>query len=396
VGLPPAGLAWRATGLLAMVLFAFAAVGTAIDRVAAVRPLWAVAVPPMLAENAWRSQASLALQRGDSTAAMAAATQAVARGPVEPGSPDLLGSALLLANQPEAAAQAFRVAGRMGWRRAATQVYWMKQALHEGDWPAATRRLDALLRQTPTLAGNAATLQPFETSVGGRAALAARLSTQPPWVEPYVKLVDSLPAPQLDARAVVLRSAAAAGHLLGCRSTGPIVTALIERGLPAEADAVWRAHCPAAAGGLLGNGAFADVDLPARNSPFAWWAPPVGEVSVWADRGDPSGQAQVAVTSSASFPREAVNRMVYLPAGHYRLSWQAVAEDGRASDRIDAVIACQPADGEPLPKALESRRGRAVAEVSWTGVCLAPWLNFRIRPGTGQIRFGSVRLEQLH
>jgi len=52
--------------------------------------------------------------------------------------------------------------------------------------------------------------------------------------------------------------------------------------------------------------------------------------------------------------------------------------------------------GSPLPKALESRRGRAVAEVSWTGVCLAPWLNFRIRPGTGQIRFGSVRLEQLH
>lgn len=393
---PPTALAWRLAGILAMGLFAFAVVGRATDRLSAVKPQWEEVVPWPMADNAWRARAFLALQRGDSVAAVAAGEVAIRRGPMEPGSPDLLGSALLLANRPEDAERAFRVARQLGWRRAATQTYWMKQALAHGDWAAATVRLDALLRKTPALAGDAATLGPFEASSAGRAALVARLSTPVPWAESYAKLVDGLPTQQLAARAVVLRGLAAAGHPLGCPPAGPIVSALVARNLPAEADAIWRGHCRGAAAGILGDGTFANADLARRDSPFAWWVPPASEVSTWLDLSAAVGQPHLVVASSASFPRDVVNRMVYLPAGVYQLSWQALAEDGRTSDRIDVVVGCQSGSDGPLPTKIDPHSGRIVAEVHANDACPVPWLSFRIRPGTGEVRFGNVVLSALH
>ncbi|HET9628884.1 MAG TPA: hypothetical protein VFP14_05305, partial [Novosphingobium sp.] len=160
----------RSAGILAMVVFSAVAASSAADRLSALRPVWEVVVPAPLADNAWRARAVLAIRRGDAPGALAAARRAVDSGPVEADSTDLLGTALLLTHQPAAADRAFAVAGRMGWRSAATQKYLMGQALARDDYGQALMHLDALLRQSPQLAGDGAVMQPFEESGAARTA----------------------------------------------------------------------------------------------------------------------------------------------------------------------------------------------------------------------------------
>lgn len=380
---------------MGMAVYSFAVVGAATDRLSAVKPLWEAVVPNAMADNAWRTRALLAIQRGDAETALRSARAAVDSGPIEPGNPEALGSARLLAGQLQAANQAFRVSRQMGWRNKATQDYWMKQALAAGDFGTAAMRLDAMLRQTPALAGDAALLEPFEASPRGRKALLSRLETRPLWSDAYVGGIAGLQPVQLKARALVVQGLADARQRLGCPQVGALVSALVGNGLAADGDAIWRAHCPGQGASIAGDGSFATLDPARRDSVFSWWAPPDAEVSVRIDAQGPAGQPRLVVSSSASFPREVLTRMIYLPAGRYRLSWQELIADGSGGDRIEAALGCRAGAGEPLAATVDQRSGQASATIVANGECPAQWLSFRVRPGIGELRFGNVRLDRI-
>ena len=387
------GVAVRAMGVVLMLLFAVAVVGTTSDRMSATKPLWEQVVPRPFADNAWRTRALLAVRRGDGPAALGAARFAMRSGPIEPGSSDLLGSALLLVGQADEADQAFRVAGQMGWRRPATQVYWMQQALVEGDYAVAVTRLDALLRQSPKLAGDPALMQQFESSPRGAPILLARLADRPPWTPDYLVQVEGLSLSELDDRARVLNNLAARIGPLGCAATGAVVDRLMSAGLADRADSVWRANCPSQSAGLVGDGDFVHTDLSRRDSLFSWWSPPDSDLSTSTDETQPPSEPRLIVASTSPFPRMVAVRRVRLQPGRYRLSWRSLGRDGRGSDRIAATIDCQWEVDRGAPATMDTRTGIAVAVVDVGTQCPAPWLSFRVQPGNDELRFGNVRME---
>ncbi|HEY6870682.1 MAG TPA: hypothetical protein VI199_13095 [Novosphingobium sp.] len=386
----------RSAGILAMVVFSAVAASSAADRLSALRPVWEVVVPAPLADNAWRARAVLAIRRGDAPGALAAARRAVDSGPVDADSTDLLGTALLLANQPAAADRAFAVAGRMGWRSAATQKYLMGQALARDDYGQALMHLDALLRQSPQLAGDGAVMQPFEESGAARTAWIDMLERHPPWLGRYAREIEGLAPSLLRARGDILQALGRRGHKLDCETVGGIVTRLLTEGAAVSADALWRAHCPAQSQGLLGDGDFAETELAHRDSLFSWASPADSEVSVAIDpRAEPS-DPRLVVASSAQFEREIVNRMIYLPPGRYTLHWRAITAQGRATDRVRAVLSCRQQGVEPLATSLDQHSGVVAAPFSIDGECQARWLSFRILPGADKLRFGNVRIDPVH
>jgi len=387
-------LAARTVGVLAMGLYAVAVVGTATDRMAETRALWEAVVPTVVSDHAWRSRAAIALQRNDAVAALAADRAAVESGPVEPASSELLGRAYLLAGRADAADRAFRVAGQLGWRRPLTQAYWIKRALAGGNFADAARRLDAVLRQSPEDTGNPATMRPFEDSPEGRRVLLGKLAGRPPWLLDYARTAAALDIPELRNRAAILTRLPTLGVSLGCEAIGGAVSRLVENGEAIMADALWRGHCPAEAGGFAGDGTFARTDLSRRASLLSWFAPADSDVGAsLVDDGVP-GQPRLRIVTTSPFVREVVNRMIVLPPGRYRLQWQSVTTGGEASDRIVAVLGCRQGTGEPLAASVDTRNGVFSAQVDQGGDCLARWLSFAVKPGPAALRFGNVRIDR--
>ena len=142
--------------------------GSGVDRMARTSPALAQIVPEPLRARAWRSEASLALLRQANTAE-ALAERAVRADPIDPASTSLLGAARFAGGDGPGAAAAFRVAGALGWRDQPTQLYWLLAALQAGDYPVATERLDALLRQAPVYPQAPALLGRLGATPGGRA-----------------------------------------------------------------------------------------------------------------------------------------------------------------------------------------------------------------------------------
>ncbi|MFC3175182.1 tetratricopeptide repeat protein [Novosphingobium bradum] len=392
----PSGFAARLAGILGTVLFAAAAVAGGADRLSVNRPPWERLVPDLFADNAWRIRGLVALQVGDSGTALVAARAAMRSGPVEPGSAELLGAAWRLAGQPDAAERAYRVAGQTGWRRPETQAYWIDRSIDRGDYRAAARWLDARLRLRAQAAGDPALMAPFELDPRARAAFVERLAARPPWFEAYPGAYAALPVAQLRARAQILRDLSRRAGPIGCGAVGGLASALVDHGLAGEGDALWRAGCIGRGGerggDQLGDGTFAAVDLARRDSVFSWWAPADSAVGTFVDNHAPPGAPRLVVSNAAPFVREVLTRMVYLPAGAYRLQWQAIGADGRGSERVSAVLDCRAGAGEPLVARIDPRTGLAMAEVAVDGECPTRWLSFRMAPGDGELRFGNVRM----
>jgi len=387
----------RLFGLLLAFAFVVAAIGSAADRMVATHPDWDRRVPSLFADNAWRYRAYAAMTSHDAAKAVAAARAAVRTGPIDPASSDLLGTALLMDNRPGEATQAFRLAGKLGWRRPDTQIYWMMQSIGSGDWRSAMQRLDAVLRQAPLRAGDASLMRLFETDPVGRAALAAKLSASPPWQSDYAANIAGLDPDTLAARAAILGGLAQRAPRLGCTRVGALVSGLLGAGRAREADGLWRAQCPDAkrdpAAGLLGDGNFAQSDLGRRDSLFSWWAPGDSSISAVVDTQSATGKPRLVASNSAPFTRPVVTRMVYLPPGRYRLIWRTLDAQGRASERILAALGCMAGTGEPLPATLDPRTGMTRAELAALS-CPAPWLEFRLAPGAGEVRFGNIALQR--
>ena len=213
------------------------------DRIAATNVSKALRFPRALAVESLglTGERAIADMRYDD--ALVIAQSAIARAPIEPSNTALLGAAWLGKGDENRAREAFTVAGRLGWRVPLTQAYWMRAALEADDPRIAALRLDALLRQQPVLLREDRVLAPLEATGEGRAALAARLATRPPWLAGYVNDHGEASREAMLRRAAVLLTLGAAGQRLGCELVRPAAVRLVVLEEPLVAQQVWRAHC---------------------------------------------------------------------------------------------------------------------------------------------------------
>lgn len=359
-----------------------------VDRMTRAAPALAQSVPPPLRAEAWRAETSLALLNG-SKRAQALAARAVSADPIDPTATSLLGAARFQRGDGPGAAAAFRVAGTLGWRDQRTQLYWLVAALQVRDYPVATERLDALLRQAPGYDDAGQLLSRLGATPEGRAALARRLAARSTWFPVYLTGFEGLSAAQLADRAAVLDDPAMARAKVTCGEIGPLAGALYAKDRAVEARRLWSNHC----GGrqsLLVDGGFEAARLN-ETSPFAWQFAGEGGLDLRLEPGAKGkGQALVAA-STLPLRRVVAVQVLQLAAGRYRIGWSARDAAGSPSPRIAARLTCQRDQGPWLDPATQADGTRTALAVV-TAECPLQWLELALDPRAGAVTLDEVSL----
>jgi len=261
---------------LAAWLYAALCTVVAFDRAVVSDPALAQLVPEPMRMVGLRRQTKRLIDAGLAGSTEMLARQLVERDPIGTNSAALLGNVRLVRGDAAAAQTAFRVAARLGWRDASTQVFWLRVALDAGDYRGASLRFSALARQWPHAPAVSQLAGLFEADSRGRSALAERIAAGEPWGRTYATPgEDDLPI-RLVGRAKVLLAVADLQVQLGCDAVERL-TARLAMHDPAQAASVWRSHCSrATAIGGLSDSNFAKARPGLAVSPFEWAFPEYG------------------------------------------------------------------------------------------------------------------------
>lgn len=373
--------------LLGLATVAVAALGNGLDRASAAHPHLARYVPAPFAAEAWRTRAAATLGSGQDDHGIAAAEAAVLADPVDPRSAALLGAGNLAAGKPVRADQAFRVAARFGWRDPLTQLYLMNAALNEREPRLAALRLDAVLRQAPTFPVRDMLIAQFFAAPGGGPALAERLSLRPAWTAAFLGDRTGLSLAALDQRARLV--AAMPPPQWGCGEVAGLVQRLIQQGGAQTASVLWRAQCPLAAAGIA-DPHFRNLPADRQPTAFEWNLPGDGNVSA---APDPSGTG-LAVTVGGPVARPVAWQLLVMPAGRYRLQWQASA-GGKPATNVTVSISCNLTQRQPVPAGQPGADATFVAPVVLEADCPAHFLTVWAAPSPSEIRFDGPAIKPL-
>ena len=376
----------------ALAAYAVLALGSGADRLSAGRPDLVSRVPALFASEAIRSAGAQALADGQAVPAAELGARAIRNAPTDPQSAALFGAGRLASGDRVIAERAFRIAGQLGWRVPITQSYWMGQALTAGNYDIAALRLDALLRQQPTLLRQRHLTDPMERNPAGRTALIKRMALAPAWLSYYAGDVWELPADVALQRAEVLSEAARSGLVVGCEQIAPVATKLAVVGQPRAGSGLWRAHCPASGTGLVSDEQLATLDISAKPSAFTWEMIGNGELSLAVlPSGNGRGQ-RLTIEGSADVPRAVLAQLVVLDPGRYVLSWRAGNIQGGVSDHILARLTCPGENPAWLTPTLDRAAGLWRAAVQVDGSCPAQRLTFAAAPGAGRVWLEQITL----
>lgn len=363
-----------------------------MDRMARTDPAIAAQIPLPFARAALRTLGNQALagQRGEDAAAYG--WHALNRAPFEAEAVALFAAGQLASGHTAQAERAFGVAGRMGWRVPLTQAYWLSRALQTRDYDTAAMRLDALLRQQPTLVGQLALLDPVERDAAARSALIERLDPETAWLDRYINEVFALPPQVLRQRAQLMTEAGNAGLVLGCARVSDLAGAITNLNLYAEAAALWQAQCPQSGGLLQGGDGLATLDLRGTRNPFAWRALGNGDLLLGlVPASDRTGQ-RLTIDGTPQIAEPFLTKLILLQPGRYRLSWRA----GDHSDAIRAMLVCKGESENRLTEQTNRADGRASSVMAIAANCAAQQLTFARRPGsTSHAWLEQVRLDPL-
>lgn len=386
----------RVVASAVIALYFAAAWGSGTDRLSAMTPEMERLVPGPLRAQADRSAAVTALTRGDSAAALAFATRAVRKDPVDPLSNSLLGSALQYQGDLDRADAAFRVAATRGWRDRLTQLYWYGEAMRAGDTERAAQRVDALLRADPRFPAARVLLEPLEASSAGREALARRLAGNPGWAATYFAIGADAPAGQVRLKSgIALLAAQQQDGQFDCATPRPIVAALLDRGMRRDAEQLWRSACGAEAlagvpeGGLV-DGGFRQFVTGAETSPFGWRRHASGDVVIEPVAGD-SGGAGVSLRNSAAVSRLVLSQAIDLAPGTYRVRAVARAGGMVPTGRISVSLDCGA-----TPRRVANANGDAGAggQLVTIGACDSQVLGVWLRPNSGELMLADILIDR--
>ncbi len=341
--------------------------------------------------GAARAKAALAFVRSGPESAIGCARRAVLSDPLSAQAVSILGRSYLYAQHLPEARQAFEVSGQLGWRDDMTQIYWLDQAMQDGDYKVAAERLDALLRQSPDDENRDKFVAAVAASPEGRAALAVRLKLAPDWARRLSTQVDGLPADQLLQRIDLMRRTGKG--VWDCAATEPLTQKLINQGMLNEAQSVWRLNCEPS-NSLVYDGGFEHFDTLQTTSAFDWQISSGGDADVALNR-DGAGHQTLALEVISTSTLPIVRQLIVLEPGHYRLTWRTPASPRAQARAVRVSLSCTPdlsraANGTPVP----GRPDTWTQDFEIDGECPARQLVFWLAPRS-PIHLGDVSLEEV-
>lgn len=286
--------------------------------------------------GAARSKAALAFVRSGPASAVGYARRAILSDPVAAQAVSILGRAELYSQQLPEARKAFQVSGQLGWRDAMTQIYWLDQALQDGDHRVAAERLDALLRQAPDDENRDRFLAAVAATPEGRAALAERLKLAPPWALQMVLYLKDLPSEALLQRVDLMRRTGKG--VWDCASTEVLAQKLISLNLYDQAQDVWALNC-GSAGSLVYDGGFEKFDMLKPAAGFAWQMSDRGDVEIAVVK-DAGGRQSLDLQVNAARSLAVARQLIVLRPGRYRLTWRTPGTPIAQARQMQVSLAC--------------------------------------------------------
>jgi hypothetical protein len=372
--------------------YAGLSVALAFDRAAANDPGTAARVPEPFRQHALASESKALLLAGKAGQIAPLAEALVRRDPLGPQAAGLLGTARLAQGDARGAANAFRTSAKLGWRDAATQVYWLQTALAAGDLNRAGTRFGAIARQWPEAPAIDQLSAGFEDDPRGQMLIAQQIASGANWARAYAQPQPGQPLNRLAGRATVLISAAGLGNKLGCDAIAQMVVSLAQA-QAALASKLWSSQCPrAAVPGQINDAGFEQTGEAGGKTPFDWQFP--GNGALLADVvGASSGQHVLRASSTAATLVPLTMQRIVLAPGAYRLTWREAANGPARSSRIAVSLSCRPERvlANPLSGAVDG--GRGIADLTHGGGCEAPLLQLWLAPGTGEVSIDDIALE---
>jgi len=375
----------RGLATVALLAYLLTALGLGFDRIADADPRLANLVPGPAQVGILEERADRFVEAGVPGSALADAELLVRRDPVSLHGTGLLGAARLGRGDQRGADAAFRIAARLGWRDARTQLYWLRLALARQDHARAALHYAALARQWPDAPAIINISALFEATAAGRSALASRIAAGDSWALAYAAPPEGSSPQAVLNHAKVLGEAAGLGRILGCETIAPLARSLVPID-PAEALRVWRAHCPDEGfGGLLHDGDFRAARPDASLGPFAWEFAADGAFDL---RLEPEGAAarSVVTRNDGAILRAFAAQRVVLGQGGYRV-W---LKQGSSASLLFASLSCGRDRLAAQPVALTGMS----ANLEFPGGCPAPWFQLWLAP-RGQAQVTGLRLDRL-
>ncbi len=375
-----------------LAFYAFAAMGSGLDRISREVPPLERLVPVPFRASADRNAAAMALVRGETARALEYARAAVSADPAEPLAASLLGAARQMSGDPAGSEAAFRVAALGGWRDRLTQLYWYGVALDAGDVQNAALRVDAALRVEPNFVAADDLLRPLEASTAGREQLARRLAERPSWAGRFLSPGNESDANLLRARAAIAAAVPRHGQPLGCDLPRGLTLQLLSSGMRREARTVWAANCQTyhPLSGIADAG-FEELSASGAASPFGWNRGAGGDVEVRVVS-LASGNKAIEVRNDSSVTRRILWQAVELSPGTYRVRASILSGDAPARGRVAASLDCDGNSRRPVaPVGDPAAEGQRFT----IGLCERPVLAFWLRPGGSAVTMDNVMIERI-
>lgn len=375
----------------ALLAYAVLAWGSGIDRMANPSPLLKGLVPEQLLARTHIHTAAAALDRGETKAALHAASSAVRANPLEPLALSLLGYARLQDNDPTGANAAFLVAAHGGWRDLLTQLYWYDEAMRLGDVDRAAIRADAAWRVFPDLPAARELLVPLEATEAGRAAISRRMGFQPSWSKVYFQVDAKTDPAVIRAKADVALAMPPLHSAVGCNIFQELARGLLRIGERGSAAAIWSANCSEsqlAESGLV-DGDFSSYATTEEDQPFGWMRYPTADVSVDTVEATPGNWA-VEAMNTASVRKIVLSQPLGLSAGTYRLRAKVTSSGRPVTARLEGALACEGVPGRVAN--VVGDMGRAPGQLLTVESCAQPVLSLWLTGGAGPLMIDDISL----
>lgn len=372
--------------------YAGLSVALAFDRAAANAPETIARVPEPFRQQALASESKALLLAGKPGPIAPLAEALVRRDPLGPQATGLLGTARLAQGDARGADAAFRTSAKLGWRDAATQVYWLQSALAAGDLNRAGTRFGAIARQWPEAPAIDQLSAQFEGNPRGQMLIAQQIASGANWARSYAQPQPGQSGERLAGRATVLISSAGLGGRLGCDVITPMVVTLTPI-QPELASRLWSSQCPrAAAPGQVNDASFEQTAAAGGKTAFEWQFPGHGALVADVVLIRP-GQHVLRASSTAAALVPLVMQRIVLAPGRFRVSWREAANGPARASRIAASLSCRPERVLANPQGGTVDGGRGAADLAHAGDCGAPLLQLWLAPGAGEVSLDDIALE---
>ncbi|MXP27035.1 hypothetical protein GRI39_13460 [Altererythrobacter indicus] len=358
---------------VALLIVAWATVGTEVDFAVQRRPQLADSVPDAFRNFAPAVEARNALLANDGTNTVSQATELLSRRPIPAENLSLLASGMML-EKSNRVGPVLQAGVTRGWRDMLLQLAALDGALQTRNWEVAIQRLTALRTMRRPKEFIDPVVEQIVQNPQGRRAYAAFLKGSPVETAGFIR--DGLDFLDSATYTNVILMAAKDGAKFDCDQMANATDRLLRNNAGQNARQLWPKRCATVSSNQAGMMTFPSSTV--ENGPFDWQYP--SEPGLMRDYRGNGPVTTLSFSNSDSLKRILAKRFLTLAPGQHSITMQD-REGGSVSD-IDVLVAC-------LGKGARASVSRAANGI-WNVTippegCSVQQLRLRVPQGSGEI-----------